>query len=191
MFYLQCTYLEFRNILPHVPAFEVPVKSRPALPPHPGLLFNRQLSSFFPGVKLSGRETYHSPPSGGEVKNGWRCTSKPLYAFTALTGTLLFFYLLPHTWYGKTLLYLLPHTWYGKTLLYLLPHTWYGKTLLLYLLPHTWYGKTLLYLLPHTWYGKTLLYLLPHTWYGKTLLPNAFVCSNYTHCVIDHLLFRQ
>jgi hypothetical protein len=30
-----------------------------------------------------GREAYHTPPSSGEVKNAWRYTSIPQYAFMA------------------------------------------------------------------------------------------------------------
>jgi hypothetical protein len=30
---------------------------------------------FFPGVKRSGREAYHSSTSSAKVKNGWRYTS--------------------------------------------------------------------------------------------------------------------
>jgi hypothetical protein len=35
------------------------------------------------GVKLSGREADHSPPSTAEVKNAWSYTSTPQYAFMA------------------------------------------------------------------------------------------------------------
>jgi hypothetical protein len=34
-----------------------------------------------PRVKLSGHEADHSPPSGAEVYNVWRCTSIPQYVF--------------------------------------------------------------------------------------------------------------
>ena len=77
-------------------AFQDPVTSRPALrPTKPHIQCTMKFS--FPGVKLLGREVYHSLPSSGEVKNRWTCTSTPLYAFTARIGALLFsiFYRIP------------------------------------------------------------------------------------------------
>jgi hypothetical protein len=41
----------------------------------------------FPGVKRSGREDDHSPPSSTEVKNKWSYTSAVTYAFMTCTGT--------------------------------------------------------------------------------------------------------
>jgi len=37
----------------------------------------------FPGGKAVGREADHSAPSSAEVKNEWRYTSTPYYAFIA------------------------------------------------------------------------------------------------------------
>jgi len=37
----------------------------------------------FTGVKRSGREAYHSPPSSAYVKNAWSYTSTPQYALMA------------------------------------------------------------------------------------------------------------
>jgi len=37
----------------------------------------------FLGVKLSGREADHSPPSNAEVQNAWSYTSIPQYIFLA------------------------------------------------------------------------------------------------------------
>jgi hypothetical protein len=42
-----------------------------------------QWVSFSPGVKRSGREADHSPPTIAEVKNMWRSASTPSYAFIA------------------------------------------------------------------------------------------------------------
>jgi hypothetical protein len=36
-----------------------------------------------PGIKRSGREADHSPPSSVEVKNAWSCTSTHPYVFMA------------------------------------------------------------------------------------------------------------
>jgi hypothetical protein len=46
-----------------------------------------------PGVKWPGREGDHLPPYSAEINNEWSCTSIPLYAFMAPTGTfsLVFF----------------------------------------------------------------------------------------------------
>lgn len=46
-------------------------------------------ASYSLGVKRPGRESDHSPPTSAVVKNYRSCTSTPLYAFTALTGTIL------------------------------------------------------------------------------------------------------
>jgi hypothetical protein len=35
------------------------------------------------GVKRTGREAYHSPPSSAEIKNAWSYTSTPQYVFMA------------------------------------------------------------------------------------------------------------
>jgi hypothetical protein len=36
---------------------------------------------FFLGIKRSGREANHSPPSSAEINNAWKCTSTPQYVF--------------------------------------------------------------------------------------------------------------
>jgi len=54
----------------------------------------------FPGVKAAEREADHSPPSSTKVKNTWRYTVTPQYAFMAWCsvkksiGTTLTFHLL-------------------------------------------------------------------------------------------------
>jgi hypothetical protein len=58
------------------------ITSRPA----PGPIqppIQRVPRSLFAGLKLSGRETDHSPPSGAEVKNTWGYTSTTKYIFMA------------------------------------------------------------------------------------------------------------
>jgi hypothetical protein len=64
----------------------VPVGSKIFSSPHrPERLWGPQnlLSSGFPGVKRSGREADHSPPTTAEVKKMWIYTSTPPYAFMA------------------------------------------------------------------------------------------------------------
>jgi hypothetical protein len=39
------------------------------------------MENSFPGVKQLEPEADHSCPSSAKVKNGWSCTSNPLYAF--------------------------------------------------------------------------------------------------------------
>jgi hypothetical protein len=50
----------------------------------PSLLFPSYRASF-QGVKQRSRESYHSPQSTAQVKNGWGCTFNPLYALMAWT----------------------------------------------------------------------------------------------------------
>jgi hypothetical protein len=46
--------------------------------------FNTGVSvALSPGVKRSGREAEHSPPTSAEAKNTWIYTSSPPYAFMA------------------------------------------------------------------------------------------------------------
>jgi hypothetical protein len=49
----------------------------------PSLLSNCYRGAFFRGVKRSGREADHSPPTSAKVKNMWMYTSTPPYAFIA------------------------------------------------------------------------------------------------------------
>ncbi|PNF38622.1 hypothetical protein B7P43_G02306 [Cryptotermes secundus] len=58
------------------------MSSRPALgsTQHPIQWMLRALS---PGVKQPGHEDDHSPPTSGEVKKMWICTSTPRYALIA------------------------------------------------------------------------------------------------------------
>jgi hypothetical protein len=48
--------------------------SRPALGPVQSAIQWVQ-EAHTPGIKLSGHEADHSPPSSAEVKNAWSCTS--------------------------------------------------------------------------------------------------------------------
>lgn len=43
----------------------------------PSLLFNGY-RGFFPGVKRTGRQVNHSPPSSDDIKNKWSCTTTTL-----------------------------------------------------------------------------------------------------------------
>jgi len=54
-------------------------RSRPALGP----------SRWVPGLKRSGGDIYHSPPSSVEVMKVWSHTFTPLYAFMSWTGKTL------------------------------------------------------------------------------------------------------
>jgi hypothetical protein len=54
----------------------------------PSLLFNRY-RGYFPGVKRSGCELHHPPPSSAEAKNEWSCTSTPLYVLMTWRGKLV------------------------------------------------------------------------------------------------------
>jgi len=56
--------------------------SRPAMgPTQPPIQRGPEALSL--GVKRAGREADHSPQSSAEVKNKWRYTSTPQYAFMA------------------------------------------------------------------------------------------------------------
>jgi hypothetical protein len=46
---------------------------------------------FFTGVKRPGSEINHSPPSSGELKNRWRCTSIPLICLHGVDGETFIF----------------------------------------------------------------------------------------------------
>jgi len=62
-------------------------------------------------VKRPGREADQPPASSAEIKNEWRCTSSPLYAFMACTVTtlaLLFPYSKPVARFYGRILFVLP-----------------------------------------------------------------------------------
>jgi hypothetical protein len=71
------------------------IVSRPALRPTQDPV-QRVPGTLSLGIKWPGREADHSPPSSAEVKNAWRYTSIPQYAFMAWCSVKaqdLYFYL--------------------------------------------------------------------------------------------------
>ena len=62
-----------------------------------GLIFQHQFITIptLTGIKRTGGEINHSPPSSVEIKNEWSYTSTPLYALMAWTGTILAYKLSP------------------------------------------------------------------------------------------------
>ena len=47
---------------------------------------------FLPGVKRSGSEADHSPPTSAKVKNEWNCTSASLSSLHGVDGEIFIFY---------------------------------------------------------------------------------------------------